>query len=66
MSSTRSTNGEKRNTYRILVRKPNGKRPLRRPRRSGWVILKLILEKQDGVVWTGLIYFRIGTSGGLL
>jgi hypothetical protein len=28
-----STNGEKRNEYRILVGKPEGKRPLRRPRR---------------------------------
>jgi hypothetical protein len=27
---------EKRNAYRILVRKPEGKRPLGRPRR-GWV-----------------------------
>jgi hypothetical protein len=27
-----STNGEKRNAYRILVLKPEGKRPLGRPR----------------------------------
>jgi hypothetical protein len=30
---TCSTNGEKRNAYRILVGKPEGKRPLGRPRR---------------------------------
>jgi hypothetical protein len=29
-------------------------------------VLKLILEKEDGVVWTGLIWTRLGTNGGLL
>jgi hypothetical protein len=28
---------------------------------GGRIILKLILEKQDGVVWTGFIWIRIGT-----
>jgi hypothetical protein len=41
--------GEKRNAYRILVGKPEGKRPLGRPRRRGWTILKWILETQDGM-----------------
>jgi hypothetical protein len=36
-------------------------RPLETPRR-GWVLLKWILEKQDGVVLSGLIYVRIGTK----
>jgi hypothetical protein len=31
-----STNGEKRNAYRLLVGKPEGKSPLGRPRRM-WV-----------------------------
>jgi hypothetical protein len=35
-----STNGEKRNAYRILVGKPEGKRPLERPRHRWWTILK--------------------------
>jgi hypothetical protein len=32
MSRAYSSNGEKRNAYRILVGKPEGKRPLGRPR----------------------------------
>jgi hypothetical protein len=42
--------GEKRNPYRILVGKPDGKRPL-----GVWIILKWGLERQNRVVWTGLI-----------
>jgi hypothetical protein len=36
MGRASSTNGEKRNAYRILVGKPEGKRPLGRPKRR-WV-----------------------------
>jgi hypothetical protein len=28
--------------------------------------IRWILEKQDGKVWSGYIWLRIGTSGGLL
>jgi hypothetical protein len=31
-----------------------------------WTILKWILERRDGMVWTGLMWLRIGTIGGLL
>jgi hypothetical protein len=37
MGEVCSTNVEKRNVYRLLVGKPEGKRPLGRPRRR-WVI----------------------------
>jgi hypothetical protein len=36
---------EKRNEYRILVGKPEGKRPLGRPRHWWWKILKWILDR---------------------
>jgi hypothetical protein len=53
--------GEKRNASRILVGKPGRKSPLGRPRRM-WVDN----IKMDLMVWIGLIWLRIGTSGGLL
>jgi hypothetical protein len=58
--------GEKRNAYRLLVGKPEGKRPLGRQDVGGWIILGCILERWDGVVWTGLVWLRIGTGGELL
>jgi hypothetical protein len=33
---------------------------------DGKIILEWILGQYGGRVWTGLVYFRIGTSGGLL
>jgi hypothetical protein len=57
--------GEKRNAYRILVGKPDGKRPLGRPRRR-WVDNIKMDFRLDGVVWTGLISLRIGANGGHL
>jgi hypothetical protein len=52
---------EKRNAYRILVGKTEGKRPLRRPRRR-WVHN----IKMNRMGWIGLIWLSIGTSGGPL
>jgi hypothetical protein len=59
--------GETGNIYRILVGKPDGKRPLGRPR-SRWVDnIKMDLgEIRWNGVWTGSNWFRIGTSGGAL
>jgi hypothetical protein len=52
--------GEKRNVYRLLVGKPEGKRPLGRPR-SRWIynITMDLLEIGLGVVdWIGLAQDR--------
>jgi hypothetical protein len=57
--------GEKRNAYRILVGKPEGKKPVGRPR-CRWVDNIKMNLREDGLVWTGLMWLRIGTSGGLL
>jgi hypothetical protein len=37
--------GEKKNAYRIVVGKQEGKRPLGSPRRRWWTISKWILER---------------------
>jgi hypothetical protein len=57
--------GAKRNAFRILVGKSEGKIPLGRPR-CRWVDNIKIDLKTDGMAWTGSIWLRIGTSGGLL
>jgi hypothetical protein len=50
MGGACSTNGENRNAYRLLIGKPEGRRPLGRPRR-GWVDREL---GWDDVDWIGL------------
>jgi hypothetical protein len=57
---------EKRNTYRLLEGKPDGKRPLGRPRHRWADNIRWILERWNGVMWTGLVWLRIGTGGELL
>jgi hypothetical protein len=49
--------GEKRNTYRILVGKPEGKRPLGRPRRRWADNIKM-----DGMVWIEFIWALANTG----
>jgi hypothetical protein len=52
--------GEKRNAYRLLVGKPEGKRPLGRPRRRWVDNIKMVLEEREwgGVDWIGLAQDR--------
>jgi hypothetical protein len=52
--------GEKRNVYRLLVRRPEGKRPLGRPRRRWMDNIKMdLLEiRLGGVDWIGLAQDR--------
>jgi hypothetical protein len=48
------------------VGKREGKRPLGRARR-GWVDnIKMVLGEVGCVMWTGLVWLRIGTGGELL
>ena len=52
--------------HRVLVGKPEGKRPLGRPRRRWEDNIKWIFRKSEGVVGTGWSLLRIGTDGGHL
>ena len=58
--------GERRGVHRVLVDKPEGKRPLGRPRRRWEVNIKMDLQEVGGVVGTGWSWPRIGTGGGHL
>jgi hypothetical protein len=51
MGKACSTNGEKKNAYRILVGKPEGKRPLGRPKRRWVDSIKIDLR---GIGWDGM------------
>jgi hypothetical protein len=67
MDGACNTNGEKRNAYRLLVGKPEGKRPLGRPRRRwvdnirmdhvevGWSVVDWIGLAQDRDRWRALV-----------
>jgi hypothetical protein len=52
--------GPKRNTYKILVGKPEGKRPLKRPRRRWVDNIKMDLREigWDGMDWIDLAQDR--------
>ena len=68
--------GEERGVHRVLMGKPEGKRPLGRPRRRWEDNIKMdlqevgggrwIFRKLEGVVGTGWSWLRIGTGGGHL
>jgi hypothetical protein len=56
--------GEERKLYKVLVGKPEGKRPFGRPRREDGIRMDF---REIGLgVWIGFDWLRIGTGGGLL
>jgi hypothetical protein len=58
--------GEKTGAYRILVGRPEGRRPLGRPRRRWENNIKMDIQEMTWGAWTRLSWLRIGTGGGLL
>jgi len=58
--------GEERGEYRVLLGKPEGRRPLGRPRRSGVDNIRWNSRRWDVGICTGLGWPRIETGGGRL
>ena len=58
--------GETRSAFRVLVGKLEGKIPLGTYRCRLEDNIKMDIQEIVWVAWTGLIWFRIGTGGGLL
>jgi len=56
--------GERRGIYRVLVGKPEGKRPLGRPRHRWRDNIKIDLQEVGCGVWTGSPWLMTGTGGG--
>jgi hypothetical protein len=53
MGGACSSDGEGIGVYRVLVGKPEGKRPLGRPGAGGRIIFRWVFRKWDVGVWTG-------------
>jgi hypothetical protein len=66
MGGTCGTNGRGEKRVQSLVRKPEGKRPLGRPRRRWDDGIRMDLEEIGWGVWSGFTWLSIGTVGGLL
>jgi hypothetical protein len=58
--------GEERKVYKVMVGKPEGKRPLGDQGVGGKMGSEWILGRLAWSVWIGLHWLRIGTGGGLL
>jgi hypothetical protein len=57
---------ESRDVCKVLMGKPEGQRPLGRPRRRWEDNIKMDFQEMGWGTWTGLIWLRIGTGGGHL
>jgi hypothetical protein len=58
--------GEERKVYKVLVGKPEGKRPLGRPRRKWEDGVRMDPRELDWGVCVGFDWLRTGTGCGLL
>jgi len=54
--------GEERGLCKVLLGKPEGRRPMGDLVVDGWIILRWISRKWDVGIWTGLGWHRIETG----
>jgi hypothetical protein len=66
MGEACSADGEERGVYRVLVEKPEGKRPLGRHMRRWEENIKMDLQEVGCGVWSGLRRLMRETGGGHL
>jgi hypothetical protein len=66
MSSVCGTNGEEDDCTQDICEKAKKKKTIGKTKTYVGGILKWILERHNGMVHIGLMWLRIGTSGGLL
>ena len=58
--------GGERGVYRVLMGKPEGRKPLGRPRRRWVDDITMVSRWRDVGIWTELGWPRIETGGGRL
>lgn len=66
MGGSCGTYGVEGNVYRVLVKKPDGKKNTSINRRGARTILKWLFETKNGTASSGFIWLRTGTGGSLL
>jgi hypothetical protein len=66
MGRAYSTNGKSGMNVGFGWGNPEGKANLKDQDIGGWIILKWVLEREDGAVCAALIWLRTGTGGILL
>jgi hypothetical protein len=66
VGGTCGSHGGERNVQRVLVGKPEGKRPLGRPRRRWEDGIRMDLKEMAWGVWSESSWLRIGVGAGVL
>ena len=56
--------GERRDVYRVLVGKPEGKRPLGKPRCRWEDNIKVDMQEVGCCAWTGMMWLMLGKMAG--